>query len=127
MFFFFLFYEDVMADSKYFPSATEEALQTFENIQANIYIGSATGRSMAEESMPCECKYESELENPNEACGDDNICINRMMFMECIVQDCPCGRLCRNRRFQLGQYSPVDVIKTEKKGFGLRALTNLPQ
>ncbi|OAD03654.1 hypothetical protein MUCCIDRAFT_38052, partial [Mucor lusitanicus CBS 277.49] len=116
-----------MADSKYFPSATDEALQTFENIDANIYIGSATGRSMAEESMPCECKYDSELENPNEACGDDNICINRMMFMECIVQDCPCGRLCRNRRFQLGQYSPVDVIKTEKKGFGLRALTNLPQ
>jgi hypothetical protein len=115
-----------MANTKYFPSATDEALQVFENIAANIYIGSATGRSMAEESMPCECKYDSELDNPSEACGDDNICINRMMFMECIVQDCPCGRLCQNRRFQLGQYAPVDVIKTEKKGFGLRALTDLP-
>jgi hypothetical protein len=115
-----------MEDTKYFPSATDEALQVYENINANIYIGSATGRSMAEESMPCECKYDSELDNPSEACGDDNICINRMMFMECIVQDCPCGRLCRNRRFQLGQYAPVDVIKTEMKGFGLRALTDLP-
>ncbi|KAI7873100.1 uncharacterized protein EV154DRAFT_431239 [Mucor mucedo] len=121
---FFSFY--VMEDTKQFPSATDEALQVYENISANIYIGSATGRSMAEESMPCECKYDSELDNPSEACGDDNICINRMMFMECIVQDCPCGRLCQNRRFQLGQYAPVDVIKTEKKGFGLRALADLP-
>ncbi|GAA5806114.1 hypothetical protein HPULCUR_011642 [Helicostylum pulchrum] len=118
--------EDVMENTKQFPSATDEALQVYENIAANIYIGSATGRSMAEESMPCECKYDSELDNPSEACGDDNICINRMMFMECIVQDCPCGRLCQNRRFQLSQYAPVDVIKTEKKGFGLRALTDLP-
>lgn len=117
---------DVMEDTKYFPSATNEALETFENITENIYIGNATGRSMAEESMPCECKYDSELDNPSEACGDDNICINRMMFMECIVQDCPCGRLCQNRRFQLGQYAPVDVIKTELKGFGLRALADLP-
>ncbi|KAI9244516.1 hypothetical protein EDC94DRAFT_530853, partial [Helicostylum pulchrum] len=116
----------VMENTKQFPSATDEALQVYENIAANIYIGSATGRSMAEESMPCECKYDSELDNPSEACGDDNICINRMMFMECIVQDCPCGRLCQNRRFQLSQYAPVDVIKTEKKGFGLRALTDLP-
>ncbi|KAI7902019.1 uncharacterized protein BX663DRAFT_456379 [Cokeromyces recurvatus] len=116
-----------MTDTKYFPSVTNEALQTYQNIQENIYIGSATGRSMAEESMPCECKYDSELANPSEACGDDNTCINRMMFMECMVQDCPCGRLCQNRRFQLCQYAPVDVIKTLKKGYGLRALTNLPQ
>ncbi|KAI8371190.1 hypothetical protein EDC96DRAFT_501749 [Choanephora cucurbitarum] len=112
-------------DSRFFPSATDQALQTYENIAANIYIGSATGRSMAEESMPCECKYDSEFDNPLDACGDDNRCINRMMFMECMLQDCPCGRLCRNRRFQLGQYAPVDVIKTQKKGYGLRALTNL--
>ncbi|KAI8326964.1 hypothetical protein BD560DRAFT_457259 [Blakeslea trispora] len=112
-------------DSRFFPSATDQALQTYENITSNIYIGSATGRSMAEESMPCECKYDSELDNPLDACGDDNRCINRMMFMECMLQDCPCGRLCRNRRFQLGQYASVDVIKTQKKGYGLRALTNL--
>ncbi|KAI8984592.1 hypothetical protein BDF20DRAFT_860774 [Mycotypha africana] len=109
-----------LGDTKYFPSATVEAIQTYETITENIYIGSATGRSMAEESMPCQCKYK---ENP---CDDDNKCINRMMFMECMVQDCPCGRFCKNRRFQLGQYAPVDVIRTEKKGYGLRALTNLP-
>ncbi|KAI8997299.1 hypothetical protein BDB01DRAFT_735111 [Pilobolus umbonatus] len=113
-------------DTVHLPSVTTEAMEAYENITENIYIGSATGRSMAEESMPCECKYDSELDDMSEACGDDTICINRMMFMECIMQDCPCGRLCRNRRFQLGQYARVDVIKTEKKGYGLRALDDLP-
>ncbi|KAI9022778.1 hypothetical protein CLU79DRAFT_858673 [Phycomyces nitens] len=108
------------------PSATAEAMQTYENILANIYCGSASGRSIAEESMPCECKYDPDVDDDSAACGDDNFCINRMMFMECMVDDCHCGRYCQNRRFQLCQYARVDVIKTEKKGFGLRALTDLP-
>lgn len=116
-----------MVDSRYFPSVTDEALRTFENIPDSIYIGSATGKSMAQESMPCMCVYDSELDDPSNACGNDNKCINRMMFMECMVQDCPCGHLCRNRRFQLAQYATVDVIKTEKKGYGLRALKHLPK
>ncbi|KAI9254246.1 hypothetical protein BY458DRAFT_328323 [Sporodiniella umbellata] len=111
--------------TKHLPSATADSMETYENITENNYIGAATGRSMAEESMPCECKYDPYLDDPSEACGDDSACINRMMFMECVVQDCPCGRLCRNRRFQLGQYARVDVIRTEKKGYGLRALTDL--
>ncbi|KAI9030141.1 hypothetical protein CLU79DRAFT_425502 [Phycomyces nitens] len=108
------------------PSATADAMQTYENIPANIYLGSATGKSIASESMPCECKYDPDIDDPSEACGDDHTCINRLMFMECMVDDCPCGRFCRNRRFQLRQYARVDVIQTEKKGFGLRALTDLP-
>ncbi|CAO3689709.1 unnamed protein product [Rhizopus stolonifer] len=101
-------------------------METYFNIAENIYCGSATGKSIAEESMPCECKYLPEIDEPDAACGDDNNCINRMMFMECTVEDCSCGRYCRNRRFQLKQYARVDVIRTDKKGFGLRALTDLP-
>ncbi|GAA5809198.1 hypothetical protein MFLAVUS_002603 [Mucor flavus] len=108
------------------PSATADAMETYTNINENIYCGSATGKSIAEESMPCECKYRPDIDNPDAACGDDNYCINRMMFMECMVDDCPCERYCRNRRFQLRQYARVDVIRTDKKGFGLRALTDLP-
>lgn len=39
--------------------------------------------------------------------------------------DCGCGPDCRNQRFQKKQYAPVTVIKTEKKGFGLRAEVDL--
>lgn len=115
-------------DGSYYPSATSDALATYHNISNNIYLGSANGKSIAEESMPCECKYEPGMDdNVEAACGDDDTCINRMMFMECIVDDCPCDRYCRNRRFQLRQYARVDVIRTDKKGFGLRALTDLPR
>jgi histone-lysine N-methyltransferase SETD2 len=44
--------------------------------------------------------------------------------MEC-VGDCSCGTGCQNRRFQHKQYADVAVIKTEKKGYGLRANTDL--
>lgn len=56
----------------------------------------------------------------NNACGEDSDCINRATKMEC-VGDCGCGRKCQNQRFQRKQYGDVSVIKTEKKGFGLRA------
>lgn len=44
--------------------------------------------------------------------------------MEC-VGDCNCGTACQNTRFQQKQYANVTVIKTEKKGYGLRTQTKL--
>ena len=44
--------------------------------------------------------------------------------MECFG-DCGCGSDCQNQRFQRQQYANVKVIKTEKKGYGLRADTDL--
>lgn len=44
--------------------------------------------------------------------------------MECIG-DCGCGTNCQNQRFQQKQYANVSVIKTEKKGYGLRTNTDL--
>ena len=44
--------------------------------------------------------------------------------MEC-VGDCGCGADCQNQRFQQRQYAEVTVFKTEKKGYGLRADTDL--
>lgn len=60
----------------------------------------------------------------NEACGEDSDCINRATKMEC-VGDCACGADCQNRRFQRKQYADVSVIKTEKKGHGLRTNKDL--
>ena len=60
----------------------------------------------------------------NDACGEDSDCINRATKMEC-DGDCGCGTDCQNQRFQRKQYANVSVIKTDKKGFGLRANTDL--
>lgn len=59
----------------------------------------------------------------NHACGDDSDCINRFTKIECVGGNC--GEGCQNQRFQAKQYAKVSVIKTEKKGFGLRADTDL--
>ena len=64
------------------------------------------------------------MSRANHACGEESDCINRATKMEC-VGDCGCGRDCQNQRFQRKQYADVAVIKTEKKGFGLRANRNL--
>lgn len=45
--------------------------------------------------------------------------------MECVDGDCNCGSGCQNQRFQRRQFANVSVIKTEKKGFGLRANVDL--
>lgn len=45
--------------------------------------------------------------------------------MECVDRDCNCGDGCQNQRFQKKQYAQVSVIKTEKKGYGLRTDTAL--
>lgn len=62
----------------------------------------------------------------NHACDEDSDCINRLTKIECTGEGI-CGRECQNRRFHDKAYADVSVFKTEKKGFGLRANTNLNQ
>lgn len=61
----------------------------------------------------------------NFACGEDSDCINRATKMECSADDGNCGGGCQNQRFQRREYAKVSVIKTEKKGFGLRTDSDL--
>ncbi|KAF2232112.1 hypothetical protein EV356DRAFT_534948 [Viridothelium virens] len=102
---------------------TEEARTTFDILDectyANKYIGTT------DHALECECQEEWDAASAtNYACGEDSDCINRATKMECIG-DCGCGTLCQNQRFQQRQYATVAVIKTEKKGYGLRAEKDL--
>jgi SET domain-containing protein len=45
--------------------------------------------------------------------------------MECMDDECNCGSGCQNQRFQRKEYANVSVIRTEKKGYGLRANSDL--
>lgn len=60
----------------------------------------------------------------NYACGEE--CINRATHVECIANvTSSCGKYCQNQRFQRKLYANISVIKTQKKGYGLRADTDL--
>jgi len=105
------------------PDATEEACRTFQVISDCLY-GSRNMGSSDHDALDCDCA-EDWRDGKNHACGEDSDCINRATKIECVIGDCNCGEGCQNQRFQRKQYAKVSVIKTEKKGYGLRADTDL--
>lgn len=105
------------------PDSTEDAKKTFGVLPECTYASKYLG--ITEHALECDCSEEWDSEaGINLACGEDSDCINRATKMECI-EDCGCGNACQNQRFLRKQYADVTVIKTDKKGYGLRANTNL--
>ncbi|KAL1306579.1 hypothetical protein AAFC00_005263 [Neodothiora populina] len=103
--------------------ATEEAKSAFEILEDCHYSSKSIGST--EQALECDCAEEWDSKTRiNHACGEDSDCINRATKMEC-SGDCGCGADCQNQRFQQKRFADVSVIKTEKKGFGLRANTDL--
>jgi [histone H3]-lysine36 N-trimethyltransferase len=102
---------------------TGEACGHFQLIPDCLYGSRSLGAS-EHDALDCDCN-EDWRDGMNHACGDDSDCINRVTKMECADGDCNCGDGCQNQRFQQKQYANVSVIKTEKKGFGLRANADL--
>ncbi|KAI8621094.1 hypothetical protein BC830DRAFT_1095729, partial [Chytriomyces sp. MP71] len=102
----------------------DELAEVYHHIERNEYKGGANGRIDDMEVMPCTCKMDPG-DDPQLACGDASDCINRALFLECSADDCPCGYYCQNRRFWNMQYAPIKVIKTELKGYGLKAMKHI--
>ncbi|KOX67366.1 Histone-lysine N-methyltransferase SETD2 [Melipona quadrifasciata] len=73
--------------------------------------------------MVCDCFLtEEEIERGELGCGED--CLNRLLMIECGPR-CVVGDRCTNKRFQNCEYAKCEVFRTEKKGFGLRAVVDL--
>ncbi|XP_070585710.1 histone-lysine N-methyltransferase SETD2 isoform X1 [Erythrolamprus reginae] len=99
----------------------------FDLIEENVYLTERKKNKSHRDikRMLCECPTVSkeELAQGEAACGED--CLNRLLMIECSSR-CPNGENCSNRRFQRKQHADVEVILTEKKGWGLRAAKDLP-
>lgn len=101
------------------PDSTRAAKETFSVLSECTYANKHIGTT--DPALECDCQEEYDsATKTNNACGEDSDCINRATKMECLG-DCTCGRRCQNQRFLRKQYADVTVIKTDKKGFGLRA------
>ncbi|KAJ3572195.1 hypothetical protein NP233_g3246 [Leucocoprinus birnbaumii] len=110
------------------PIAREAALASFNEIRDNNYQYKTLGRSRELlESMTCDCTYEHGIDSEDMACGPYSDCINRLTQVECLEGDCRCRNYCQNQRFQLKQYANIEIVLTEKKGYGLRAEEDLPK
>ncbi|CEI68465.1 unnamed protein product [Fusarium venenatum] len=113
--------EPVLFD--HLPDMTTESCKFFQRIPDCLY-GSKHLGSTDNDALDCECRDEWQ-DGKNLACGEDSDCINRATKMECSAEGGNCAGGCQNQRFQRKQYANVSVIKTEKKGFGLRADSDL--
>lgn len=101
---------------------------TFEPITENLHLDKRKNehsRSRKDaRSMVCDCILtKEERARGIMGCLDD--CLNRMLMIECGPK-CTLGDHCLNKRFQKSQSAKVEVFKTRKKGWGLRAITDLP-
>ncbi|KAH6671511.1 SET domain-containing protein [Plectosphaerella plurivora] len=105
------------------PDATEDSCTTFQVIPDCLY-GSKNMGSTDVDALDCDCQEEWHG-GVNHSCGEDSDCINRATKMECVTDAGNCGAGCQNQRFQRKQFANVSVIKTDKKGFGLRANKNM--
>ncbi|KAM0746946.1 hypothetical protein T439DRAFT_102783 [Meredithblackwellia eburnea MCA 4105] len=111
------------------PVATDQALRTFTELPECTYATKTLGNALFfdDESVSCDCTFSrshSHVE-PDEACGDEAGCVNRLLQIECEPDNCRCGDRCQNQRFQKKQYAPIEVVRTERKGYGVRAKEDL--
>ncbi|CAO1616122.1 unnamed protein product [Parajaminaea phylloscopi] len=106
----------------YLPRAEDEALASFARLEENWYANKWIGRSKGhDQGLVCECSYRPGRDDISRACTDEAGCINRLTQVECTSAECNCKTYCQNQRFQRKEYAQVEIVKTEKKGYGLRA------
>ncbi|GFT66795.1 histone-lysine N-methyltransferase SETD2 [Nephila pilipes] len=97
----------------------------YEHIEENIYRF-ARKKSKSKKQvrrMVCDCTLtKEEIEYGMLGCKEE--CLNRLLMIECGFR-CPLGEACSNKKFQKKQYIKSEIIKTDKKGWGLRALEDV--
>lgn len=96
-----------------------EGLSLFEQIVDNEF---KTERNICREAkyMICDCFLTTkEIAAGEYGCGED--CMNRMLMLECSSR-CNVGERCTNNRFQKNLNANCTIFKTDKKGFGMRAV-----
>uniref|UniRef100_A0A7M4DYU9 Histone-lysine N-methyltransferase NSD3 n=1 Tax=Crocodylus porosus TaxID=8502 RepID=A0A7M4DYU9_CROPO len=93
----------------------------YKHIKSNKVIGKVQIQVADLSEIPrCNCKPSDE--NP---CGLESECLNRMLQYECHPQVCPAGERCQNQCFTKRLYPEAEIIKTDRRGWGLRTKRNI--
>ncbi|GLV38878.1 SET domain containing 2 [Carabus blaptoides fortunei] len=109
-------------ESPVYDEEMENRLRQFQTLTENQYLTERTSCKEAKK-MVCDCFLtKEEIERGEFGCGED--CLNRLLMIECGSQ-CVVNDRCTNKRFQKLKYSPCEVFRTEKKGFGIRATADI--
>ncbi|KDE04152.1 hypothetical protein MVLG_05378 [Microbotryum lychnidis-dioicae p1A1 Lamole] len=109
------------------PRAEDQAGRSYTEITDCTYANKSLGNLayFDEDLTRCECSYTAGFPVLEQACGEESQCVNRLMQIECVAGDCRCGQRCQNQRFQKKEYAKIEIVKTERKGFGVRATQDM--
>ena len=100
----------------------DQRLKSFDHISTNAFVCQRR-RNKQTRDMECDCSLSKEdMALGKKGCGDD--CLNRLLMVEC-NKSCSLGDNCGNKRFQKLENAPTEVFKTEYKGVGLRASSQI--
>eukprot|EP00741_Cyanophora_paradoxa_P011816 tig00020564_g11420.t1 len=86
-------------------------------LNANTYVNRKPRGVIPDEVMRCNCG--------DSGCLDDETCLNRMINVECTPGYC--SKYCCNQRIQKRAYAETEVFNTGSKGWGIRALEDIPK
>ncbi|GBO10233.1 Histone-lysine N-methyltransferase ASH1L, partial [Araneus ventricosus] len=94
----------------------DELANNYKKIRTNVYVDIKPD-SKNEDHQPCMCCPPKD--GRRKGCGME--CLNRMMYVECIPQLCPCKDMCSNQRFAKHEWSPgLERFMTKNRGWGIR-------
>lgn len=96
--------------------------KSYTKIRNNLFI--ERKRRHDDHTPQCECKLPAD---GSPGCLDD--CINRLTFIECNPNNCPCGSQCSNQAFQKKQFLKDLVVfyAGEGSGFGMKTMNSIQQ
>ncbi|GFW22367.1 histone-lysine N-methyltransferase ASH1L [Trichonephila clavipes] len=94
----------------------DELANNYKKIRTNVYVDIKPDLKN-EDQQPCMCV--PPRDGRKRGCGME--CLNRMMYVECTPQLCPCKDLCSNQRIFKHEWSPgLERFMTKDRGWGIR-------
>ncbi|KAG8179697.1 hypothetical protein JTE90_025653 [Oedothorax gibbosus] len=95
----------------------DESSNNYKKIRTNVYVDIKPDSTKNEDDQPCMCVPPKD--SRRKGCGVD--CLNRMMYVECSPQLCPCKDKCSNQRIFKHEWSPgLERFMTRNRGWGIR-------
>eukprot|EP00743_Colponemidia_sp_Colp-15_P004841 GILK01005216.1.p1 GENE.GILK01005216.1~~GILK01005216.1.p1 ORF type:complete len:1826 (+),score=402.53 GILK01005216.1:51-5480(+) len=97
-----------------FSQRMHDAPAEFAKIRTNIWMCAKPPAEDKENVSQCHCTTN---------CGEDEMCQNRLLLVECTKANCNLDpKICTNRRIQKRNWSATQVFKTNQTGWGLKAV-----
>nr|CAB3263364.1 uncharacterized protein LOC778906 [Phallusia mammillata] len=116
--------------SKKLISVRQDPATQFVTIHSNVYVD--TQPVAEQEEHICVCKtlsdIRSESSSEEELAGCGKECLNRLMYIECSPETCPCGEKCGNRSIQNKQWcTELERFRTQDRGWGVKTNDTIPE